>query len=595
MQQINQNFSSVNLNKPATAASASSFSTNSLKSSAPSTSSLERTPHSDEFESSKKDNKKKTLAIAALVVALAGGVALALKRPKSVKLTDLKFEKGVASLSDGKKFSGKVKDTLKNGDKIILEYSDGIIKNSQRSGSKSFKKVFETVNGEKIVKTTIGSKTKEVNLTKIKNEATTAQSELGELLKKHSGLSLEDFQNKTSKIKYKSKAQQQEIDKIINAKKAILNNQTQNNKMGKTLKDITFKNGTAYLNGEPYLGKIYHEMKNGDKVVLQYNSLGKLVRSEVSGTKNIVKEYDNILNTVKITENGTSRNVNIGAIKNNALDALRIQQENTARFNSIMQESDYEKVQAFLNDENNKLSFEKLPDEQLNQVKNLRDKLFERRKYLRIQSNIEAAKITSSRADSLMNDPEFVEKFDDFMNTKYAIPKGKYNSETIETTLDDALKNTVLEIVDEPLGKLYHGTNEYSYDDIIKNGFSQDAVNIAESGKGIYFGVNKAGAESYAGSLGKVVEAEFTGRKVAKVTPGVVGSLQDYQTVFSGAQEKLGLSFGEEDKSLLEELIARRYERQLNDLGIDAVQASSIGAGCNYIAVLNPKNIRILN
>ena len=93
-----------------------------------------------------KDGKKKlTLALTALGIAAAAGAAIyTIRKGQVVKLSDIKFDKGVASLKeDGEKFTGIIKDTLKNGDKVILKYENGIIKNSSRQGSKSLKKIYE--------------------------------------------------------------------------------------------------------------------------------------------------------------------------------------------------------------------------------------------------------------------------------------------------------------------------------------------------------------------------------------------------------------------------------------------------------------------
>ena len=87
---------------------------------------LEQQP--DTFESSSKtENNKdaknqtaKYIAIAAAAVAVTAGAIFAFKKGKSVKLENIKFDKGIASLKDGTKFTGKIKDKLKNGDKIVM-------------------------------------------------------------------------------------------------------------------------------------------------------------------------------------------------------------------------------------------------------------------------------------------------------------------------------------------------------------------------------------------------------------------------------------------------------------------------------------------
>lgn len=123
---------------------------------------LEQQP--DTFESSSKTENDKTkkhkalkyIGIGIAVLTAVAGTILAVKSGKSVKLENIKFDKGIASLQDGTKFTGKVKDSLKNGDKIVMEYADGVLQKSTRSGAKNIEKVYEVAqNGDKIVKQTI--------------------------------------------------------------------------------------------------------------------------------------------------------------------------------------------------------------------------------------------------------------------------------------------------------------------------------------------------------------------------------------------------------------------------------------------------------
>lgn len=93
-----------------------------------------------------KDGKKKlALALGALAVtgAVAAGIVYKVKKGQGVTLKDIQFNKGIATLKKGgQKYTGEIKHTLKNGDKVILNYADGIIQSSQRSGSVNFNKVF---------------------------------------------------------------------------------------------------------------------------------------------------------------------------------------------------------------------------------------------------------------------------------------------------------------------------------------------------------------------------------------------------------------------------------------------------------------------
>ena len=185
-------------------------------------------------------------------------------------------------------------------------------------------------------------------------------------------------------------------------------------------------------------------------------------------------------------------------------------------------------------------------------------------------------------------------KMQEFLNTKITINKSNYDCTRVETTLDEALNNTILGTYDSVPETIYHGTNKYSYDDILKNGFSTDACNITESGRGVYFGVDKAGAENYA-SDGAVIKAKYTGGKIANVTPGVVGEIGFQNNVRSLAQDLFGLKFLDDDSDkIIKELIDRCYAQKLKSLGYDAVHAASFGAKCEYIAVLDPKDIWII-
>lgn len=187
---------------------------------------LEQQP--DTFESSSKtennkDAKKQTakyIAIVAAAVAVTAGAIFAFKKGKSVKLENIKFDKGIASLKDGTKFTGKIKDKLKNGDKIVMEYADGVLQKSTRSGAKNIEKVYEVAqNGDKIVKQTIdGVQKAPVNITKITNEVKAQQSKLQTILK-DVNLSSQELKQKTGEINFKSAKQKEYIKNTIADKK----------------------------------------------------------------------------------------------------------------------------------------------------------------------------------------------------------------------------------------------------------------------------------------------------------------------------------------------------------------------------------------
>lgn len=113
----------------------------------------------------RKDNKKLLIAGAAAVATLAiAGIAI-YKGKNTTKLQDIKFDKGIARKND-ELFTGVIKDKLKNGDKVTLEYVDGVIKKSSVKGSKTFEKTFETNSaGHKIVKTFQNGKEKVFDIT----------------------------------------------------------------------------------------------------------------------------------------------------------------------------------------------------------------------------------------------------------------------------------------------------------------------------------------------------------------------------------------------------------------------------------------------
>lgn len=126
-------------------------------------------------QSNIKDGKKKlALALAALGAAAVAGVAI--YKGKGTKLRNVTFNKGIAFSQNGDKFTGKIKDKLANGDNIVMEYVDGVLQKSVRSGQVNFEKVYETVNNEKIVKKTINGVTTEFNITKTQQKVKTNEA-----------------------------------------------------------------------------------------------------------------------------------------------------------------------------------------------------------------------------------------------------------------------------------------------------------------------------------------------------------------------------------------------------------------------------------
>lgn len=179
-------------------------------------------------EEKNEDGSKKllgTLAALGAIAAAGVGIALAIKKGKNpVKgLSDINFSKGVAKLDSGKNYSGVIQDTLKNGDKITLQYADGVLKKSTRNGSINFEKVYETLeDGSKVVTKTQGDKVVKTNITDIQNAAKDAQKDLEHLLGRKDELDISDFKKQADAISFKSKKQQGEINDILTHKQAVI-------------------------------------------------------------------------------------------------------------------------------------------------------------------------------------------------------------------------------------------------------------------------------------------------------------------------------------------------------------------------------------
>ena len=179
------------------------------------------TQKSDKIELSTKKNddksKTKLLAIGLAVAAVATAAILCIKKGKASKLQNFDF-KNVPS-----DFTGKVKGKLKNGDKVVMEYNNGVLVSSVRSGKKNVSKIYETINGKKIVHITSDNKTSTINLTQTQNIARKEQSELKELLDKNDNRTSADFKKRTAAIKPNSKSQQKTIDELISDKDSAEN------------------------------------------------------------------------------------------------------------------------------------------------------------------------------------------------------------------------------------------------------------------------------------------------------------------------------------------------------------------------------------
>lgn len=171
-----------------------------------------------EEASNKKGKIAKIIAAGMALTAVTAGVIYTVKKGKTIKLKNMTPDRFKQIQAD--KFTGKIKGKLKNGDKIVMEYTDGVLKKSARKGSVNFEKAYETINNEKIVKKTVNGITTEFNITKTQKEVKEAQNKLKSIFDNKNLSSLE-FREQTDAIKFKSHNQQKEIeDTIITKRKA---------------------------------------------------------------------------------------------------------------------------------------------------------------------------------------------------------------------------------------------------------------------------------------------------------------------------------------------------------------------------------------
>ncbi len=72
----------------------------------------------------------------------------------------------------------------------------------------------------------------------------------------------------------------------------------------------------------------------------------------------------------------------------------------------------------------------------------------------------------------------------------------------------------------------------------------------------------------------------------------MAGSIGEQYRIRSLAQDIFNLDFM--DDNTPRELIAKCYTQKLKSLGYDAIHSASLGAKCEYIAVLDPSKIQIV-
>lgn len=124
---------------------------------------------------------------------------------------DINFNKGTAKLKDGTLFTGTVEKVSKNGDKLSMEYVDGILKKSTNkvNGTETIK---EYTNG--IVAKKNGQ---DINIKKVQDEVKSQQEKLKKLLADDK-LTSQDFKTQADEIKFKSKNQEAEIKNAFDKK-----------------------------------------------------------------------------------------------------------------------------------------------------------------------------------------------------------------------------------------------------------------------------------------------------------------------------------------------------------------------------------------
>lgn len=211
-------------------------------------------------------NGDKLLLAGLAGLATVGVVGIYALKHKTVKLSDIDFALGEAQKS-GKKFTGTISDKI-NDKKIILKYKDGVLQQSQFKGVK--KEYLTNELGEKIVKITEGSNSREVNLTQVQNNVKTEQKALKDILGHSNSMSLDDFSKETDKIKYKSKPDIAQIEKIKKLKTFATNGKYSFREIDKNRIEV-IKNGMDPENAIVLPKYLYH--------VTSQESMGKIKAS----------------------------------------------------------------------------------------------------------------------------------------------------------------------------------------------------------------------------------------------------------------------------------------------------------------------------
>ncbi len=262
-------------------------------------------------KSATKNNKLKLALTALGVLGAATAVGIAIYRHKNpvVSLKDISFGEGIAFLKKtGEKYTGQIKHTYPNGDKLIVQYSGGVIQKSTRTGQKSFEKIYQTnANNELIIKITKNGTTETKNLTqlneKIKKEllekqnANKAQIEgditvpiLEDLSVSASDLPKIDIEN-SAPVTHANKPKTKKTQLIQDEEMVT----TITKDGGSVSKFLNPKTEIEYINGQPrklkLIEKIYHPNGNNTLIYIEEETGNKIVVSGISAHNYTEKEY----------------------------------------------------------------------------------------------------------------------------------------------------------------------------------------------------------------------------------------------------------------------------------------------------------------
>lgn len=135
-------------------------------------------------------------------------------------LKDINFNKGEAIFKEtGEKFSGIIEDILGNGDKITLEYKDGILQKSARKGSIDIEKIYEKIDDrKKLTKIINGKEQAPVILKDLSEEIKKSEEKLMDILKNKENFTADELNEEINKIQYVSTKQRIEVENIIKEK-----------------------------------------------------------------------------------------------------------------------------------------------------------------------------------------------------------------------------------------------------------------------------------------------------------------------------------------------------------------------------------------